>query len=374
MRITIFIILVITTLQASAQSTSIYYVGHSLVNLDMPYQFKEISTQEGISVHYRHHINVGAGLKLNWEDTLYNINDIYDPLLGINIEHGSNHLDTLQVPFDNILLAEAVPLLNYDRDTTVKYASHFVNLAKAANPSIQPYLYATWEGDVATGTTWRNHMNTLTTQWEDIALKMNTSTGLSTRIIPGNKIMMRLYDSLLISNIGTYTSITDFFKPDGIHLNDAGNFVIASLLATIVHDQNTIGNGAVDAGPYSTSTAINDAVARQAIQVMVEEVACEYSRWTGYNSTICSGSLGLQDAQDDAPKFHFNPSQNLLTISHLVPHSTIYIYDIQGRCLRIQKVTNTTQNIELKHLTGGIYIAQIERLSGGSTLHEFVVQ
>ena len=42
-----------------------YYVGHSLVNLNIPYQVKDISLQEGVSNMYRHHINIGTPLQQN---------------------------------------------------------------------------------------------------------------------------------------------------------------------------------------------------------------------------------------------------------------------------------------------------------------------
>ena len=76
--------------------TGIYYVGHSLVNKSTPFMVKELRVAAGYSIQYRHHINNGASLQWQWTNpTSFNIDPIWDPALGMNVEHGTNFLTAL---------------------------------------------------------------------------------------------------------------------------------------------------------------------------------------------------------------------------------------------------------------------------------------
>ena len=147
----------------------VYYVGHSLINLNIPFQVSNIQDSAGVTNYFKHHINIGASLKTNWQDTLWNPHPIWDPTAGANVDRGTNHFVELINPYDALILTAAVPLLNYPIDTVVIYATNFINLRKTGNPNIKKYLYATWEGDAATGTSWRNTLTNLQDDWELIA-------------------------------------------------------------------------------------------------------------------------------------------------------------------------------------------------------------
>ena len=235
MKKSIILILCILSSFYSYAQDSTYYVGHSLVNLNMPYQTWKLLDANSVSSYYKHHINIGTALQQNWLDTSFNSNPIWDYNINMNVDRGTNHLVELQNPYSNIVITEAVPLLNYSRDTTVKYGSSFYSLAQTSNPNINKYLYATWEGDAANGLSWRNHVASLVSEWEDIADRCSQETGgLPVHIVPGNLAMIALFDTLQIRNIGPFTTITDFFEPDGIHLNFRGNYLIACLMAAVV--------------------------------------------------------------------------------------------------------------------------------------------
>lgn len=348
-----------------------YYVGHSLVNLNMPYQVKDISLQEGVANMYRHHINIGTALQQNWTDTTFNINAIWDPDLGYDVEHGTNHLVELLNPYDNILLTEAVPLLNYDRDTTVKYASNFVELALGANPNIQPYIYATWEGDAANGASWRNNLEMLVPEWESIADEVAFETGVEdVFIIPGNLAMIALYDSLENGPIGSFTSITDFFESDGIHLTFNGNFFIACLTSAILNEINPIGNDAVEAGPYTDDFVVLDDVARMKLQEIAIAVACEYAARTGYTSA-CNSPLNIEKKTTELSITIFpNPGFDLFTISTDTTIKSVEVYDNTGK--KINAIVHNHLIIDLSDCASGSYLVSIETDQGKKVFKQLV--
>ncbi|MGB1248472.1 MAG: T9SS type A sorting domain-containing protein [Chitinophagales bacterium] len=271
---------------AKAQDST-YYVGHSLINVDVPYQTWRLLDQNNEPHFYKHHINIGASIKLNWIDTGFNSNTIWDAENNVNEDRGTNHLVELQNPYDHIVITEAIPIENYPVDTTVKYVSNFYNLARTSNPNITRYMYATWEyinGDEAA---WRDTIEALVPHWEQIADECAlASGGGEVYIVPGNLGMMALYDTLQNRNIGSFSSISDFFEPDGVHLNGNGNYFIACLMMATVNHSNPIGLDVVEAGPYSNDTVIMDDVARLEIQQIALDVVCNYDR-TGVPADFC---------------------------------------------------------------------------------------
>ena len=220
----------------------VYYVGHSLVNLDIPYMVQQIVNNAGNSNDYRHHINIGTGLKANWMDTAYNGNEIWNPELMINIEYGSNHLTELLNPNDHIVITEAVPMVVSNRDTSIKYGANFYNLVRTNSPVCKKYLYATWEGDAHHLTTWKPLVQSLIAEWEVIADGLAAAFGGdSVYIVPGNIALLSLADSIAGGGFGSISSLSGFFNPDGIHLNDDGNYFIACVMAAVVYHVNAVG-------------------------------------------------------------------------------------------------------------------------------------
>jgi hypothetical protein len=181
MKKSLSILMLIIALNSQAQK--VYYVGHSLLNLDMPFMTNQMALDKNITAAtYRHHINIGTALKENWIDTAFNSNLIWTPSIGNDIEYGTNHLRELNNTYQSIVITEAVPLLDNTRDTTIKYADTFFNFARIANPSIKKFMYATWEHPDNDWVGWRNKLNTLKPVWEDIADQTAARLGVGQQV------------------------------------------------------------------------------------------------------------------------------------------------------------------------------------------------
>ncbi len=350
-------ILLLNSFTNYAQET-VYYVGHSLVNINIPYQVWKIQDLAEVPNFFKHHINIGASLQLNWHDTGYNPHPIWDPILGAEVDRGSNHLVELLNPYDHLVITEAVPIRNYHTDTVVKYMTNFIELGQEGNPSIEKYLYATWEGDVADGEDWRNTLDTLLPVWENIADETELELGGGTvNIIPGNIAMMNLYDELQEGPIGSYTSISQFFEPDGIHLSHEGNYLIACLMSVVVYNTIPIGQDSIRGGSYTDEYCIVDSVARFRIQEIAVETACEYAR-SGYTSDYCDNASIQSAAHENASiSIWPNPSNGKFQLTATEKINRIEVFSLDGKKVHTQILG--FEEIALTHLPDGLYFAQI---------------
>lgn len=341
----------------------VYYVGHSLVNLDIPYMVQQIVTNAGVNGDYRHHINIGTGLKVNWIDTAYNGNEIWNPDLMMNIEYGSNHLTELLHPFQHIVITESVPLVVSNKDTSIKYGANFYNLARTYSPTCRKYLYATWEGDAHNISTWKPLIQSLKAEWEAIADGLAAASGGDpVDIVPGNIALLSLADSIAGGGLGSISSISGFFNPDGLHLNADGNYFIACLMAAVVYHVNPVGQPAVHAGPYKplADSTISDDINRLKIQQLSVAVACSYAR-TGAQS-LC-GPLGIVDntAKDSRLRIFPNPvksDQDLLVESKAA--QAFVVLNRNGQVCAKGRFKKGKNTLHLSMLGTGMYFIKSE--------------
>lgn len=330
----------------------VYYVGHSLVGLDMPFQSRFLAKQKGINNNYRNHINIGTALKENWQDTLFNLNDVWDFDLLINFEHGSNHLNDLPtIAFKQIVITESVPLMGNNRDTSVKYASKFFDLAHSGNPTIKSYLYATWEHADAGWVAWRSSLATLQKEWEDIADKSAASIGDTVFIVPGNLAMMALYDSLQKGPIGDKTNISQFFNDD-IHLTFEGNYYMACLVNACVFHIDPRGTGLIGAGPYSSDTVVRNNALRATLQELAWATACSYAR----SSLKCSSPTSIKESKADIKLVYPNPATNGHFIVLSEAHISFEIIDIMGQVKLQGNLVKGKNFLDCSSFSSGVYM------------------
>lgn len=335
---------------AQAQN-QVYYVGHSLVGLDMPFQVRQIAKQKSVATNYRNHINIGTALKENWLDTAFNLNDVWDPVLMINYEHGSNHLVDLPTPFEHIVITESVPLMGNNRDTTVKYSNNFFQLAKTGKSTIRKYIYATWEHADAGWPAWRTSLTTLQSEWENIADRCSTLISDTVFIVPGNRAMMALYDTLQKGAIGDKTSIDQFFNDD-IHLSFEGNYYMACLTAAVVYHIDPRSTAMIGAGPYTHDTVVRNNSVRWALQELAWQTACKYER----SGLKCSVTTSINKAQNISIAIYPNPATKGSFTIIANTENKFQFYDLTGKLLLDGYIKIGENTIDCSAFDKGIYL------------------
>lgn len=358
----LFSLLILISNLINAQNKT-YYVGHSLVNEHLPHMVYQIATQKGLGNDYRHHINVGACLNVNWVDTGgYAAGSLWNPTLGMDEYHGTNHAIELLKPFQNIVVTECINLdfgVN-NLDSSAKYAANFINLAKTSNPTVKKFVYATWEGVNDSYTTWRNQVQSSISRWETLADKINALTGGGTTyIVPGNIAMLALQDSIDAGKVPTFTGINNAFL-DYIHLSKEGNYFMACVMAATVYQINPQGTSKIMSHIYANDSAVANPALRTKLQQIAFDVVCNYAR-SGLN---CSGTVDIENPTTPT-NFGIFPNpihSNLLTI-HSTPNASYNIYDLNGALLINGALDQEEQQIDIRSLSDGVYIVRCNNVT-----------
>ncbi len=211
----------------------ILFVGHSLVGPDLPPM-------------------VQAGLRLMGQEQTVAAQIINGAPLKFQLENGATaegvdaRAELAKGDTDVLILTEAIPLAAQIQwnDTPAQVAA-YATLARAANPSVQVYLYETWHslksgqgtvigGDTGASVPWRDRIDADLALWEGIAQQATARpTGAPVRIVPAGQALGKLADAIAAGEVPEIASITDLFTDD-IHLNHKGLYFVALVhLSTI---------------------------------------------------------------------------------------------------------------------------------------------
>ncbi len=222
-------------------SVNPYYVGHSLIILNVPAMVNSLADDAGKTSDYAYQIGNGANLWWQWDTLLGNEQGI----------HWQNALPTGD--FSAMVVTEAVPLLGHLQwSKTYDYADSFLIAARTYRPDIRFFVYETWHCTTTgtpTGCAWDNNDNLL---WRprlaaDFPLWTGIMDSLKNRhpqaavwMIPAGQAFGMLTDSIVA---GTVPGVSDFKNlfSDDIHLTDAGNYFVACVMYACLFRESPVG-------------------------------------------------------------------------------------------------------------------------------------
>lgn len=231
----------------------VLFVGHSLVNQDMPRMAAAVADALGVDFSYDVQLTDGGSLEVNWNDP--------ERATGVHARQALASAD-----YDTLVLTEAVNLDDHLRwSDPPGHALRWYRLAREHRPDIRLFFYETWhhrsEPRHARGLpllpsrlTWREQLDADLGKWEHIvdeAERLHGSTawgvasaesaGAATRapldvhIVPGGQALGALVDAVRAGEVPGVTSEHALFA-DGVHLSDLGNYFIALVqVATLTH-------------------------------------------------------------------------------------------------------------------------------------------
>ena len=267
------------TAYASVQTHNVYFLGHSLVNFNMPAMFEDLCIDAGISGHQQA-VTVGNGASLSWQWT--------SPSSAQGPEYPTELATGLH---DVFVMTEAVPLKNHLQwSNTYGFANNFHDLAQQYVANCQTYMYETWHC-ISSGTptgcayddddhiAWRTRLTNDLILWESIADSVNlTTTGPPMFIIPAGQCMAALYDSIEAGAfLPTYDSIIDIFDDD-IHLTDVGNYFISLVMYATIYKSSPVGLTNQTSDIWNVPFNAPSVADATKMQELVWNVVCNYAR------------------------------------------------------------------------------------------------
>lgn len=226
-------------------------------------------------------------------------------------------------------------------------------------------LYSNWVNINDADGPFRDMLDTLGAEWErmqDYANQMRPIGAPHVYMIPGHKMMARLYDDVLAGKVPGINEFSQFFS-DNIHTNELGAYAIAMLHYACIYNKNPLGlpNNLIDNPP--AGTPIPSPSLAQYLQKMIWDIVTSYPR-TGIKD-ITSNT----ENEHTAPICIFpNPTSNTIYISDHAANSDnteIQIYDWSGR----RVMTSFGNEINVEHLPRGLYI-----LKKGQIQERFIIQ
>jgi hypothetical protein len=229
----------------------VYHLGHSLVGRDMPAMLAQFA---GNGHGYESQLGWGTSLKEHWEVDL-EINGFAQENDHPRFRPAREAVGSGQ--YGAVILTEMVELRDAIRyHDSAEYLSRWAELARAAGPDTQVYLYETWHRlDDDQG--WLARLDgDLRRYWEDGVLLPDLlqsgsgsgSDGRPVWVIPAGQVMARFVRAL--EQAGGVGNIADRYalfalepsgKQDLIHVSDLGAYLVALTHYAVLYRRSPIG-------------------------------------------------------------------------------------------------------------------------------------
>jgi len=354
MKKTILMIFFLTVLKGTSQTNKTFFLGHSLVNLDLPNMVRKLSIAGSKVFTYSVNIANGANLQYHWNNS--------------STTQGNSWKTTLPLGgFENFILTEAVPLQGHlTWSKTYRFADSLCRYAKLQNPNIQIYIYETWHctssgngstsgtggypcsWDPESTTLWRTRLNNDLPKWQSIADSINLIHTNPMLIIPAGQALAQLYDSIVANKVPGITSINQLYT-DNIHLTNTGNYFIACVMYGAIHKTSPAGLPNQLTNPWnSLYTDFPTATQAGIFQRIAWKTLCAYPRdgvnciTTNINESVSAEKIIVSP----------NPANSTINIQTNETEFSIVILNMLGQ--KILQEKNETL-VDVSELPKGTY-------------------
>lgn len=243
---------------SAREAASVFLVGNSLVNFDMPAMLDGLARSGGLDHRYAAQVGVGAPLWWIWTHP--------DDANGEDA-----HVELPTGRYDVLVLTELIPIREHVMySNTVEYAARFAELAVSANPSTQVYVYETWY--VVTDPEFRESIDADRSVWEHVADELDARIeGPEVLLVPGGTALSQLVERIEAGEVDGLSSRFDLFEDD-LHLNDIGNYFIALVQLATIYRRSPVGLTHETTSPFGEPFTAPSPEAARAMQEIAWEV------------------------------------------------------------------------------------------------------
>jgi hypothetical protein len=219
-------------------------------------------------------------------------------------------------------------------------------------------LWTTWVSINDADGPFRQMLNNLGAEWERMQdhANLNRPNGAPpVYIIPGHKMMARLYDDVQAGIVPDITHFNQFFS-DNIHVNELGAYAIALIHYACIYNINPLGlpHKLIDNPP--AGTPLPTPALAQYLQKLVWEIVTNYER-TGEKEI--TSNLEEYDPSNEI-SLSPNPTVDKISLSHKnlnYVFGNIKIFNNMGAVV----YEGSETNIDLSHFIAGIYVLKADK-------------
>lgn len=352
--LTVLLLFVVFFLNAQERP---FYIGHSLVNANMPKMVNDLAIDANLITNYGYQVINGSPLTYNFD----NASSAQGIPYSTAFPSGN---------FNNLIITEAVPLQNHLTwsDTHGK-ANDFYNYAQNNNNNIPVkfFIYETWhctnsgltggcdyDNSANSNTLWHPRLLADLPLWTGIVdyVRNQNPTDTDIWMVPAGQALYNLTTQINNGNLTGITSFTDLFV-DNIHLNNKGNYFIACVMYATIFKQSPVGLTTNISNEWGVAFADMPTTAQAAV---MQQVA--------WNTVINLSSLtGVSTLSTNTPLeknkllVYPNPTNQYLNISfpYVSGNVKIKVYNALGQLVKEAVLTTTSKKVDVSNLTSGLY-------------------
>lgn len=336
-----------------------FYVGHSLVNFDMPAMVNGLAINASKTSSYDEQIIIGSTLQYNYNNAAN--------------AQGTSFFNAFPVGnFNKLIITEAVPLQNHLTwsDTNI-YANNYYTYAKNNNNNnpIKFYIYETWHcinsgiplPNLPTGCDYDNSQNSTLLWYPRLQADFSLWTGIVNYVrnqnpsdnqiwlIPAGQAFYNLTILINSGSVPGISNVTELFQ-DNIHLNNKGNYFIACVMYSCIFEESPQGLTNALNNQWSTPFTDMPTTAQAAIMQQVAwNTVTSLSSWTGIQAL---NTIEF-NAQNNVVVYVAN---DLLSINFKENGTkNIGIYNQLGQKVVSKNANDELVTIDISSLAKGIY-------------------
>jgi hypothetical protein len=287
----------------TVDDAAVVFVGHSLVNYDMPQMFRQIAVDDAKTVQTADHVFNGAPIRYNWENRFEHLFTGEWPPAAF----AGDALNTGQ--YDVLVMTEGIPLENQIIwNESSLYARLFLDLARSNNAQTRVYLYETWHS--LNEANWLDRIVTDRALWEQIVDEVNQAqSGQDMFLIPAGTALRELVIAMESGQVPGLTNRNQLFVDD-IHMNDMGNYFIACVMHAAIYKTSPVGlrhqTTNLWGGNYTAPSA--------AVAAIMQQIAWDVVR-NETRSGICEDSNGGGNPCEGLAQASAGPDQSVCSSS-----------------------------------------------------------
>lgn len=222
------------------------YVGHSLINHDMPAMVKQLAASgENLSIEYANQMILGSPLVFNWNNCLAataTADNLPAQFACDAIAQGSTN-----GPYDTLIMTEANnPIRGHHTiNETQVYIDRFFELMQSRHADSRAFFFTSWEGLSYHGGNWLDEIDGELAEYEQIVaqakrLAIDAGRNPNIEIIPANIALRDLILALQSGQFSGFDSRLDVFHDD-VHMNLYGNYFIANVVFATIYNRSPVG-------------------------------------------------------------------------------------------------------------------------------------
>jgi hypothetical protein len=264
-------------------AASVVFVGHSLINNDMPEYLGTIASSKGLSYAKAVQVIIGSPLRLNYENCR-RASSSYSAPGNFSFSCDALEAGTGSGPYDAVLVTEANNTLANHRqyNNTDDYVARYMELLRGRNPAGRTLLFTTWEALPTYGASWGPRQAADLAAYEVVArsaeqIAAGRGTSGTVEVVPVNIALRDLLARIASGGIPGITSRDQIFMDD-VHMTRAGNYFVACVVFAVLYNRSPEGAAESVPSPYAGQPALVDLTggAGRAMQRLAWDVVSTY--------------------------------------------------------------------------------------------------